>query len=345
MSDVAQAAKVHPSTVSLALRNDHRLPLETREHVRRIAEELGYRPHPLLSALGAARRARRDSDYGCTLAYVERADQPTDWEDETLIGARHAAEERGYNMEHFTIREKGLSEERLTDILRNRGIRGILIAPLMEAHGHFELDWQEFCTVVIGYSFTTPEFDRVVQDPYQSMRLILGKCRELGLTRIGLLLPEAGYERNEGLHAAAFWIEQKTGLASIPPLILSEWNPERFLQWMDPHGLEVIVTSNVFKSKVMEILDVKKIQIPRDISFVNVNAYRSEEFSGIYTNSAQVGATAVHILIDKINRNASGIPALRNTILVPGQWVEGQTLKGVSPAGCHAGTRNRRRED
>jgi len=48
MSDVALAAHVHKSTVSLALRNQPKLNAATRERIRKIAEELGYRPDPML---------------------------------------------------------------------------------------------------------------------------------------------------------------------------------------------------------------------------------------------------------------------------------------------------------
>jgi len=49
MSDVALAAHVHKSTVSLALRNQPKLNAATRERIRKIAEELGYRPDPMLA--------------------------------------------------------------------------------------------------------------------------------------------------------------------------------------------------------------------------------------------------------------------------------------------------------
>ena len=41
--------------MSLALRNHPRLPLETRERIRSLAEKMGYRPDPFLRALVAYR--------------------------------------------------------------------------------------------------------------------------------------------------------------------------------------------------------------------------------------------------------------------------------------------------
>lgn len=59
MEDVARAAGVHQTTVSRALRNDRRLPEQTRQRIRKLAERLGYRPHPLLTALGVNLRRGR----------------------------------------------------------------------------------------------------------------------------------------------------------------------------------------------------------------------------------------------------------------------------------------------
>ena len=54
MAEIAQRLGVASSTISRALRDDPRISSELRNRVRRVAEELGYRPNPLVSALIAA---------------------------------------------------------------------------------------------------------------------------------------------------------------------------------------------------------------------------------------------------------------------------------------------------
>ncbi len=51
LDDVARSAGVHRTTVSLALRNHPRIPQATRDRVKQIANDLGYRINPLVSAL------------------------------------------------------------------------------------------------------------------------------------------------------------------------------------------------------------------------------------------------------------------------------------------------------
>src|SRR5215216_821806 len=53
--DVARAAGVAPSTVSRAFSRPGRVNAATAEHIRRVADELGYRTNPLARALSTSR--------------------------------------------------------------------------------------------------------------------------------------------------------------------------------------------------------------------------------------------------------------------------------------------------
>ena len=51
LKDVANVAGVHPTTVSMALRNHPRIPEATRSRLKKLAEEMGYTRDPALVAL------------------------------------------------------------------------------------------------------------------------------------------------------------------------------------------------------------------------------------------------------------------------------------------------------
>jgi DNA-binding LacI/PurR family transcriptional regulator len=55
IKDVARAAGVSTTTVSHALNDKGRLPASTREHVRKVAEDLGYRPSAIARGLVSGR--------------------------------------------------------------------------------------------------------------------------------------------------------------------------------------------------------------------------------------------------------------------------------------------------
>ena len=81
MSDVAKRAGVHVTSVSLALRNHPSLPPTTRARLCRLAEKMGYRPDPALSALVAYRHRARMAKDQPTLAYVTNWDTQWGWRD------------------------------------------------------------------------------------------------------------------------------------------------------------------------------------------------------------------------------------------------------------------------
>jgi LacI family transcriptional regulator/LacI family fructose operon transcriptional repressor len=336
MQDVAQAAGVHQTTVSRALRNDPRLPAATRRRVQRVADRMGYRPHPLVSALIAQRRARHPPQFELTIAFVART-LLGDAGQLHLAGARAMAQQVGYRLALFVLGVDGLTEKRLNSVLLARNVRGLIIAGLPEARGNFALEWRHFCTAVIEYTFDSPAFDRVIHDNYEGMRLIMGECVRRGIRRVGLTLATIGHERTERLIGAAYWIEQKSGrfFAAIPPLIQPSWVEDRFTAWFRRHRPEVIVTSNALLPAVLDWCVRERLRPGHDIQLINVNAQPQGALAGVVQNHFAIGATAARLVADKISHNESGIPALRKTILTPGTWSEGSTLhhpgKAMSP--------------
>jgi LacI family transcriptional regulator/LacI family fructose operon transcriptional repressor len=328
MQDVAAAAGVHQTTVSLALRNDRRLPEATRLRIQRIAQKMNYRSHPLVAALVALRRARRPPRFHATLAFVLRNTQRGPSCALQFEGASEAAEIQGYKLDRFVLGDVDLTEQRLDSVLHARNIHGILIAPLPESHGSFNLAWENFSTVALEYTFIKPVFDRVVNDAYGGMRRIMAECRRRGLHRVGLLLTEDGDERTEHRNGAAFWVEQKADgfFAAIPPLYPPAWDQSAFEAWHRRYHPEVIVTSNVFLGNVQAWIARSGLGPGRDVHLINVNAAENGPISGVCQNPRVMGATAARLVIEKITRNERGIPEFPHTISSPGHWIEGSTL-------------------
>jgi LacI family transcriptional regulator/LacI family fructose operon transcriptional repressor len=327
MEEVARMAGVHQTTVSRALRNDRRLPEATRARIKSIATEMGYRPNPLLSALGANLRQRRASEFSATLAYVVRADSPEERRREHFVGASEAAATQGYRLEEFVVGGIGLSPDRLNDVLLARNVQGVLIAPLPEPRGTIELRWSEFCAVSIELTLTEPLFDRVVHDNYAGMRSILQQCRQRSYRRPGLVLTEAADARTDGLNVGAYLLEQRNGgIEPLAPLVLPAWSAEAFSLWFRAERPDVIITSNALTECIRGWCGAAGIAIGGDLGLANVNALPDQTISGVRQAWDAIGAIGAQLLIDKINRNDRGAPALYRTILTPGAWFEGATL-------------------
>jgi DNA-binding LacI/PurR family transcriptional regulator len=337
MADVARAAGVHQTTVSRALRNDRRIPAATCRRIRALADKLNYRPHPLVSALIVLRRKRQPSTYQATIAYVASPlPQPSidrqyfkAFDGQYFKGAKDLAGQLGYQIELFRLGENNLTPERLSTILVTRNIYGVMIGPLPAMGENFTLSWRRFCVVAIEYTFTQPGFDRVVHDSYGGMRRIMAECRRAGYRRVGLALTTTAHERTEGLNAAAYWMEQAgDGLESaVPPLILPEWHEARFESWYRRYRPEVLVVSNTLLADVQAWCARRRLVIGRHLQLANVNSRLPGTIAGIIQNPVEIGATALRMVVDKINRNDNGTPAVPHFTLTPGRWVDGETFR------------------
>ena len=165
LQDVAEKAGVHRSTVSLALRDNHRISAEVRAKIQRIADELGYRSNPLVTALMRSRRTRRAPRH-VVLAYV--TDYPTRYgwrpphhdRPDYFPGAAARASELGYKLEHFWLGEPGMTPARFAQILASRGINGLLIGRLPPGKDEIQLPWEQCSAVALGLTLTKPDQHR-----------------------------------------------------------------------------------------------------------------------------------------------------------------------------------------
>src|SRR5688572_24715391 len=103
MSEIARLAQVAPSTVSRALRDDPAIPLTRRVEIKRLAEELGYHPNPLVSTLMAQVHSGRRVDEPGHIAWIDLWPQgvstPAVFMHQILSGAEKRAHALGYKLE------------------------------------------------------------------------------------------------------------------------------------------------------------------------------------------------------------------------------------------------------
>jgi DNA-binding LacI/PurR family transcriptional regulator len=104
LRDIARKLGVSHSTISLCLRNHPSIPVARREEVKRVAEQMGYRPDPLLASLVAYRHGKTSLKIQSALAWVNHWEQPERLRtyrefDLYWRGAAQAAEKFGYHLD------------------------------------------------------------------------------------------------------------------------------------------------------------------------------------------------------------------------------------------------------
>lgn len=333
--DIAKKARVHFTTVSMALRNHPRIPEATRERIRQIADAMGYKPDAMLSALSDYRKTLRPRRHQATLAWINN--HPVR---ERLLaiplyrqyyeGAFERAARLGFKLEEFWLREPGMTRSRLAAIFRARGIRGVLVAPLPGAGMEIDLlPWDEIAAVTFGFSLRSPRLNRVASNQYHAMRTILGEVRKLGYRRIGFIIGRDFDQRCDGNWQAAFWVDYHAQAPAdrVEPFwhASDEIDEDKVAAWLREQRPDVLVPTG---GHVLATVRHLGYRIPEDIGLVHHNIPPGETFlAGMDENGLRTGAIAAEMLIAMVNRQEWGVPAMPQQWLIDGTWVPGQTLR------------------
>jgi DNA-binding LacI/PurR family transcriptional regulator len=333
--DIAQAAGVERTTVSLALRNHPSIPKTTRERIKEIAGKLGYTPDPMLSALINYRNCQRRKSFQGTIAWLVNNQPGFDWIQISLFheyfdGAAEKAKTLGYNIEVFNLIDKGMTPAKLARIFRFRNINGILLCPQPHPTARLEFPWEYFSVVSFGYSLTWPRFHTAAPTQYRNMTESIANLYKIGYKRIGFACSLTTDQRTDHNYLAGYFAEKflKEGKIDIPPFDEELATPQKFKSWFNKYHPDAVVTNN---PRLLQVIRKAGLSIPRDLgvacpSLPDINS----KLSGIYENSPDVGRAAVEFLIGKLQQEERGIPRQPHYIHVPGIWLRGETVRGSS---------------
>jgi LacI family repressor for deo operon, udp, cdd, tsx, nupC, and nupG len=339
--DIAQAAKVHFTTVSLALRNSASLPEETRLRIQKLAEEMGYRPDPMLSALQAYRKTVKSSRFVGTIAWINchKAVNPlqrSPFVRTYLGGAMERCEELGYKLETFNLWDT--SKARLSNILQARNIQGLLLPPQPHNRAHLNFDWENYSAVAFGYSLSRPSLHIVANAQYTSARMGMRTLRKYGYRRIGFVTTRNTDERTDQNFSAGYLSEQRREKPSdqIPMLMLSDHGPNRtvdhtaaeqkkdFAAWYKKYRPTVVLTMYNRVASFMEEMQIPYTECGLALLIMNTEDYG--KYAGIDQNDHLIGRSAVDFLVGMMHRNERGVPETPLRVLVQGKWIEGKTV-------------------
>ena len=338
--DIAKIAGVSHVAVSLALRGHRSISAATRERIELIAQQIGYRPDPALSALMVYRRGAKPSGYQGTLAWINNYQKnPHKLKDQFsryFLGAQERCAELGYQLEEFRLSDLDLNFSRLSRILRARNIQGLLFPPQgrLRHITKATFDWENFSLIAFGFSLQRPQLDVVTNAQFRSTRLALRKLRSLGYRRIGFVSEAQGIEQTDQNFLAGYLIAQRLFLPSeCIPIHLVDRKPEAdqksaFQKWFSCHAPDVILM--VTSIAVDWLLGMPSAE-RNGCGFALMDVPDDRlEFSGINQNNLIIGRTAVDMLISKIHANERGIPEVPRRTLIEGRWIEGKSAPRVT---------------
>lgn len=327
LQQIARAADCSIATVSYALRDDPRIRPETRATVQKVAAQLGYRPNPRFAALMSHIRNSRPVASGERIAFVwvhtsrtESAKDP--FLQRVFRGAKARAEALGYGLEQFWTAERGMTARRLSQVMKSRGIVGVLLSPVIhEAEVTLDLDWSSFAPAVIGSARWNPELHHAGHHHYLAMRMTLENLAAAGCRRPMAILDADVNERARRAWEAAFAVfhPSRAAAAELLKVGLPE-NRRAVAQLMKVNRPDAVVVSDhatIVQLRAMDFDAAAAVPV-----FTLHWLPSAPDIGGIDQSYDMVAANAVDLVVSQLNGNETGVPPWPRMLLFPGRWVE-----------------------
>ncbi len=181
--DIALAAGVTQSAVSLALRDSPRVSRQQREHILAIARQLNYQNDPLSSGLAR----RKNQSQLPPLAYLGTHTQRDDQYAQALASL---AEQQGRSV--YWVAAERQADETVYDDLQSRHIAGVLIAQATRLSNAWHTPWPNIAQVHCGLYHAPTTGDIIAHDLCAAAQQLWEHVRSLGYKHAAALMPVAG---------------------------------------------------------------------------------------------------------------------------------------------------------
>jgi DNA-binding LacI/PurR family transcriptional regulator len=325
LRDVAAQIGVSTATASLALRDSPKLPMATRERVRKAALDLGYQFDPMLAALSAHRWNRQPTHLGSTLAVL------ADGQVEGEQGMRDRAAAQGYGLEVFQISDYP-DPKRLADVLYSRGILGVIVAQIFKPGFCAAFDWSRFVAVACSEGYERPPVNLVMPNHFKAVQDAWDRAWAAGYRRIGMALYNMPLAIDYHERYAAYLERQRQVSDSqrIPLCVLDpdKQDPklyavmvQKMRDWMQEWKPEVVLGFNGF---FYWILRDAGWQAPKQVTFYDLWITEPPIINpGLFLSYAELGRRAVELLDALIRGGERGIPDHPATLSINFAWRDG----------------------
>jgi DNA-binding LacI/PurR family transcriptional regulator len=179
IKDIARAAGVSHTTVSRALRDSPEISAATKERIRKLAQEMGYRP----SAIARSLVTQRTHTVGVVVTSL--ADP---FHTEVVQGIEMHAQDHGYSILLSMSHEDPARERAAVEILAEKRVDGIIVAASRIGSNYLPLLQRLQVPIVLLNSHQTGEYVySIATDNVQAGHLAASYLLDLGHRRIGYI--------------------------------------------------------------------------------------------------------------------------------------------------------------
>lgn len=309
IKEIAQIAKVSPSTVSMVINNKPGVAVETRAHVLRIVEAFNFTPNLVARSLVK----QRSSAVAMLVTTIQNVIYPI-----IVAGAESVFEECGYALSIFSTHEEKNLESKEIETIRARGFDGVLHAAALLDNQNSEI-LANSGTPTVWVLRRYPRIanaDYVILDDRKAGYLIMEHLIRLGHKRIGVIRgPDntfSGQERFEGVIAAMR--DYRVGISADfirqgDYLRQSGYHAARSFTAMGPgdRPTAICAANDHMAIGAFDALLEAQLKVPEDIALagtdnVEASSFRAMEITTVKAHRREMGRLGATRLVDKMEK-------------------------------------------
>lgn len=243
---------------------------------------------------------------------------------ELLDGARDEAYRLGYRLEVFWAGHKAQNSEHLAKVLYNRGIRGVIWAPMPFPHPPISFPWENFAPIACTQSAHVSRLPTVNINHSKGMALLIQELDKRGARRIGFVGEVTEEERLDfGWLTGIELYRRRGGDAEVLSLMVDSKSlqSKKNVAWLRRRRHDAIIISHPFYPIIKQL----GINVP--LASLDVPKSELGRCGGLYQDSAQIGRHAVRSLAIRLTNGILGLPKNTFSVVTDASFVNGESLQ------------------
>lgn len=327
IKDLAKIAGVSVTTVSRALNGYDDVNEDTRKKIKRVAEEMNYRPNVLARSLVT----KKSRSIGVILSEINRAGAKDARFFEILCGINDRASELDYDLLLFSTNPKKQLSKSYSDLCKERNVEGAIVSGLRVNDKYLQevASDTSFPCVLIDIPSEGFNLGHVTTDNVQGSRMAVRYLIELGHKNIAMINGhnEASVSQ-ERLNGYRLELEQH-GLPFRPEMVYNgNFSEEGGCDAMHlilrnhPEVTAVFTASDLMVLGALRAVERSGGKVPETVSIVGyddiaIASYCSPRLTTIRQDKYEMGYQSAQLLIDMLEgRNIQRKIILHNELIV-----------------------------
>lgn len=308
-------------TVSLSLRGSPKISNGTRDRIRDLATQMGYKPDPEISRLMRHLRSSRTRQGRIGLSILDFYPKPgfaeNSYNRRIREGAIRRANELGFSVTNLHAAESGFNLKHVLKVIRHRGLEGVLLLPsVTPIELDAEADWNGISVVATSNSILAPRFHSVVPHQFANMMRLIQAMQSRGHRKICAIFDEFFDERTaHNFTAAVNWHRHGQRTLVLPGAMALAEKAGKVARWITRHQPDLIFAqaADAVESALPKL---KRFRAAHPFEVVGLGIPTGGSRSHLDERPELVGVAAVDLLAGMIYYHETGVPQHPRTTMI-----------------------------